>query len=406
MNELVLNPPTVEVADAEYHRLLGYPRGADLSERATELADGARAWYRDHGRPWIYARRAGSLEIDRGAVEIDGAAFHSGGLRTALQLAGAHTVFVAAASAGPQAEQEARRLWLDGKPDEYFFLEMFASAVVEHLIMQAGARLCAWADAHSLAVLPHSSPGYSQWDVAEQNALLRLIRCGGTVALPGPIEALASGALVPKKSQLAIFGITRQLDRVARLGDLIPCQQCALANCQYRRTPYLRARPSLEPVAPTPQPTAYSINPKALQRWAAERLVLETRADGTLDARFRYDGVTCTNMGLPLAFDYHVALGPRQQGYPIRSQSCAPAAGDSGHASMCQYLTDGSGLMAAIAREKPLAGRPLAEVLAWHRLGLAAGCYCDAASREHKWGLVLETIHYALDRRESHDRKR
>jgi hypothetical protein len=25
-----------------------------------------------------------------------------------------------------------------------------------------------------------------------------------------------------------------------------------------------------------------------------------------------------------------------------------------------------------------------------------AGCYCDAASRQHKWGLVLETIHYAL----------
>jgi len=27
-----------------------------------------------------------------------------------------------------------------------------------------------------------------------------------------------------------------------------------------------------------------------------------------------------------------------------------------------------------------------------------AGCYCEPASRQHKWGLVLETIHYALDR--------
>jgi len=26
----------------------------------------------------------------------------------------------------------------------------------------------------------------------------------------------------------------------------------------------------------------------------------------------------------------------------------------------------------------------------------STGCYCDEASRAHKWGLVLETIHYAL----------
>ena len=25
-----------------------------------------------------------------------------------------------------------------------------------------------------------------------------------------------------------------------------------------------------------------------------------------------------------------------------------------------------------------------------------AGCYCEPASRKHKWGLVLETIHFAL----------
>jgi hypothetical protein len=52
--------------------------------------------------------------------------------------------------------------------------------------------------------------------------------------------------------------------------------------------------------------------------------------------------------------------------------------------------------MAAIEREKPLLGQPLASVLAWRRQASPAGCYCDAASREHKWGLVLETIHYAL----------
>ena len=36
----------------------------------------------------------------------------------------------------------------------------------------------------------------------------------------------------------------------------------------------------------------------------------------------------------------------------------------------------------------------------WRREPSAAGCYCEAASRDHKWGLVLETIHYALVQKE------
>jgi hypothetical protein len=390
MRDWILTPETVEVSEAEYRRLLGYPPHATPSERACEGAARAREWYARHGRPWIYAREAASLDF-AGAVEIEGAAFHAGRLRTALQQAEAHTVVLAAVSAGPEAEEESRRLWLDGKPDEYFFLEIFASAVVEHLVALAGASLCAWADGSGVAILPHASPGYSQWDVAEQPALLKLI--GPT--LPGPLGALDSGALFPKKSQLAVFGVTRAVDRTARLADLVPCRQCALPNCQYRRVPYARSRPAASPKYATPE--------KALRRWAGERLVLENRPDGTVEARFRYDGVTCTNLGTPLAFDYEVTLGPRAQGHPVMRQRCAPAPGDTGYLSMCRHLADGPALMAAIEHERPLAGRPLAEVLTWPRTSLGAGCYCEPDSREHKWGLVLETIHYALHRPETNE---
>ena len=138
------------------------------------------------------------------------------------------------------------------------------------------------------------------------------------------------------------------------------------------------------------------MNPKALQRWAAERLRLEHRADGGVEARFRYDGTTCTNMGRPLAFEYAVTLGPKEDGYPVRAQQCTPAENDTGHQAMCQYIANREALMGAIQREAPLQGQPLSAVLAWRRPANPAGCYCDAASREHKWGLVFETIHYAL----------
>jgi hypothetical protein len=67
---------------------------------------------------------------------------------------------------------------------------------------------------------------------------------------------------------------------------------------------------------------------------------------------------------------------------------------------MCQYLVNAGSLMAAIEREKPLLGQPLDAVFSWRRESSPAGCYCDSTSREHKWGLVLETIHYALHRQQ------
>ncbi len=375
MTEIIDTSPEVCVDPAEYHRLLGYPRDAELSERAQELAGSAREWHRRHGSPWLYAR-----QVDRDRVD----GFTSPRLAAMLRQSDAHSAFLVAVSAGPEAEEQARKLWLEEKPDEYFFLETFGSAVVEQLITSAGARLCAWADGESMAVLPHYSPGYSQWDIAEQTQLLNLIE--SRAELPGRLETLDSGALRPKKSQLAVFGVTRHADRVRQLADLVPCQNCSLANCQFRRTPYQRA----------PVEVKYSVNVRALARWAAERLSLEKCAGGIVRARFHYEGTTCTNLGRTLAFQYDVVLDPREDGYRIRDQHCAPASGDTGHAAMCQYQTNAAGLMASIESEKPLLGQPLASVFTWRRGFSPAGCYCDTASRDHKWGLVLETIHFAL----------
>lgn len=122
--------------------------------------------------------------------------------------------------------------------------------------------------------------------------------------------------------------------------------------------------------------------------------------DGSLDIVFRYDGTTCTNMGRPLAFTYNVRLGPRAEGYTIHEQCCAPAADDTGHMAMCKYVADPESLMVEIQSEKPLIGQRLNSVLAWRREPNGAGCYCEASSRNHKWGLVLETIHYALVQKE------
>lgn len=381
MIEFLDTAPDIGVQPAEYIRLLGFPRGWVLADRSKELADWARDWYARHGRPWIYARHAEGIHEEAERIRIEDVSFSSRRLRRSLPAAGAHGAVLVACSAGAEIDRESQKRWREEKPDEYFFLETYGSAVVEHLITIAGARLCAWAEADGCAVLPHDSPGYPDWGVEEQPKLLDLVRRHGGGALP--LDVLESGMLRPKKSQLAVFGITRQTDRVRRLSDLNPCESCSFGRCQYRRAPYRRD-------------VAYTVNLKALKRWSRERLTLQTQPDGTVEATFKYEGTTCTNMGRPLEFLYRVTLGPREDGYPIRRQECRPAPGDEGHKAMCRYIRDGEPLIASIAAEQPLKGQRLDDVIRWTRASSPAGCYCEPESRQHKWGLVLETIHYAL----------
>jgi len=394
----------LDVREEEYVRLLGYPRGWQLEGRALELANWARDWYAPNGRPWFYARQAESFEISGDSISIDGAQFASKRMQTTLQQAGAHSVILVAVSAGPEAEAEAHRRWEDGKPDEYFFLEIFGSAVVEHLAAITGARLCAWAEGQGMAVLPHYSPGYPEWDVAEQPHLLNLMQRTQRQPFPSPLEVFETGMLRPKKTLLAVFGLTRHTERLQKLSDLIPCENCSFGPCQFRRAPYRHAPRSIGEQVPVRVPALdananYTVNKKALKRWAEERLTLRENPDGSFDALFLYEGSTCTNKSL--MFHYAVTLGTPEEGYPILKQSCVPAPGDQNHTLMCQFIEDSTALMGAIDREQPLQGKKLDAVLSWWRTPVGAGCYCDQASRDHKWGLVLETIHYALAQKEN-----
>ena len=402
--------PEIRVEEAEYRRLLGYPKDHELTGRALELADGARAWYAKNGRPWWYARQA-SLALEDGQLRIESASLASPRLHEQLLEAGAVSALLVAVAAGGECEAEARRLWEEEKPDEYFFLEVYGSAVVEALVAAAAFRLCEWADGCGVAVLPHYSPGYPDWDIADQGKLRDLIGLERRRELPGTVRVMASGMLEPKKSLLAVFGVTPEVERVRRVTSLVPCTNCSLVGCRYRRSPYRHPLRQIEAVHPGPEagdaeapagrppltPGArYSVSADVLARWSKQRLQLRMLEDRSLEATFRYDGTTCSNMGRPLAFDYRIRLAPPEEGYRITDLRCTAAPGDDGYTFMCSYLDDPEGIMRAIASEQPLLGHPLDAVLKWARGRGVAGCYCAAPSREHKWGLALETLHYAL----------
>jgi hypothetical protein len=195
VTEWVDTAPLVSVRQERYQRLLGYPGGHVLEGRGLELSEWAREWYAHNGHPWIYARGVEPEEIER--------------LPGALSRPAMYGMVLAAVGAGAELEQEALRLWRDERPDEYFFLEVYGTAVVQCLMAEAGAKIREWAESAGLAVLTQRSPGFSGWNIAEQPRLLALIGD----RLPAPLEALDSGALRPKKSQLAVFGLAHRAQK-------------------------------------------------------------------------------------------------------------------------------------------------------------------------------------------------
>lgn len=247
---LLETDPAPVVEESRYTRLLGLPRGHVLDEPLDGLARWAREWYGVSGRPWIYARQVEHLEIGEGATRVESTELASPHLTERLRQARATTAVVAAVGAGPEAEEEAGRLYRSGHPDRYFFLEIFASAVVESLIERLSAHLCAWGDRSGLDALPPYSPGYRGWPLTDQSALLDLVRGVGD-PLPSPLEVLSSGQLRPKKTQLALFGLAPTSGKTKRLTDLIPCSACAHSPCLYRRAPFDRVEYDLEDTRPT-----------------------------------------------------------------------------------------------------------------------------------------------------------
>jgi hypothetical protein len=404
--------PEINVLQTEYQRLLGVPATLELSGLMKERSDAARAWFAEHGRSWVYTREATELRMEDEKIWVDTVDLRSPELYKRLEKAEAHSVVVAAVSAGPEVVAEAQRLWEDGRPDEYFFLIVYASAVVEHLTTMTGARLCAWADQQGMAVLPHYSPGYPGWDLSDQAPLWSLIQKDAGSNLPVELEVMGSGMLRPGKSQLSAFGITRRTDLVKNLVGLIPCEGCPLHGCQYRRAPYQMpaemaestkvVRQAFDTVddlttAPVLTPDAtYAMNPKALETWRKNRLKLDHRPDGKIIAQFHTEGSTCSDMGWPLAFDHTITLAPRDQGYQILATSCTPDEKIPGYRKMCSYIQKQGQQLAIIDEEKPLIGLPLDSVLSWEPTISPDGCYCSRAGRNHKWRNVLQTLHYAM----------
>ena len=279
--------------------------------------------------------------------------------------------------------------WEADRPDEAYALNAFTAAYIEERMELEGFRLCKAVDGEGQMLLPHYCPGYDGWDVSENGVLSRVLDAPGLQVLP-------SGQLLPQKSMLAVFGITAHPERVS--SGQIPCTGCSLLDCRLRRAPFAESHPGADEASPAPVApgmAGYAFPEKALHRWSAEQTELEGDGD-RIRARFHFLGSTCSDGGIPLKFVYEVHLVPEGDEHIIRHMCAAPAEDHAGYRSMCSYQSSAEEILRLLRAAHPLLGRPLSDALNWNPDRNPAGCICSAENRNHKWLMVLQTIHFSL----------
>ena len=224
------------VDPAEYARLLAYPQRRIPAGRAWRRAAQSREWYERDGRPWAFAT---TIAIDSATdTEIrltNGELLSSEVLARRLRQAEAGALVAAAISAGSAVDERSQGLWQEGRPDEAYFLDRFAAAVVEHLASWVGRHLREMARHHGLALLPGTSPGYDGWDLEQQTRVARCLTGGGAAPPTRSFEVLASGMIRPKSSLLTVFGLTPRVEPAEAAWRRQPCSWCSLTACGFRR---------------------------------------------------------------------------------------------------------------------------------------------------------------------------
>ncbi len=221
------------IGAGEFNRVLGLPSHRELEGELAERAASARAWYAEHGAPYVRVHQHAIEDIGTDSVLLDGGRRLSGQrISEHLRRFQAHALAAIAVSAGLELDEASAARWRDARPDEGYFLERLGVAVVERLLFRTTLEFCQRAGQAGETLTPHLSPGCGGWELSEQQALWALAFPGGE---PAQIRLLASGGLVPKNAILAAAGVTRS---AVRHSPRDACCSCSLSRCSFRRARY------------------------------------------------------------------------------------------------------------------------------------------------------------------------
>ena len=164
------------------------------------------------------------LQKHRVAVDATGVTLESGtrfnSRDLAAHLKGCEEALLLGATLGSRVDAAIRRLAL-GSVAEGAAAQAVAAALIESYCDEVQAKF----DTGGLAQRPRFSPGYGDWDLAEQRLLFPVLNCAKLIGL-----TLTEGCMMaPSKSVTALIGLSEDVQCVWN-----KCMTCGNINCPYR----------------------------------------------------------------------------------------------------------------------------------------------------------------------------
>ena len=164
------------------------------------------------------------LQKHRVAVDATGVTLESGtrfnSRDLAAHLKGCEEALLLGATLGSRVDAAIRRLAL-GSVAEGAAARAVAAALIESYCDEVQARF----ETGGLAQRPRFSPGYGDWDLAEQKLLFPVLNCAKLIGL-----TLTEGCMMaPSKSVTAVIGLSTDVQCVWN-----KCMICGNINCPYR----------------------------------------------------------------------------------------------------------------------------------------------------------------------------
>ena len=159
------------------------------------------------------------VQVDKEGVTLaNGVRFTSRDL--AAHVKGCEEVLLLGATLGSRVDAAIRRLAL-GSVAEGAAAQAVAAALIESYCDEVQAK----ADTGGLAQRPLFSPGYGDWDLAEQRLIFPVLNCAKLIGL-----TLTDGCMMaPSKSVTAVIGLSDDVQCVWN-----KCMTCGNINCPYR----------------------------------------------------------------------------------------------------------------------------------------------------------------------------
>ncbi len=145
-------------------------------------------------------------------------------------LAGAGETAVLAVTIGPALEEEVSRLFAAGNYTAGLLLDAAGTAAVEQAADAADAFIADQAARRGLAARRRFSPGYGDWPITDQPAMVAL--AGGSQI---NLAVTASCMLVPRKSVTAVIGLAPSSTCAHQDCAEAGCASCPQTDCIARK---------------------------------------------------------------------------------------------------------------------------------------------------------------------------